>query len=96
MTKSLNRRAFLKLVSMAGTFAVVRGLLTSAKKVVVIGAGLAGLAAAWNLMENGYDVVVFEAQEIPGGRVKTVRESFKNGSYSEEVQSESLIVIAGP
>jgi monoamine oxidase len=53
------------------------------KRVVVLGAGLAGLAAAWNLMRRGYDVQVFEAQDIPGGRVKTIRKPFKKGGYAE-------------
>jgi monoamine oxidase len=86
---SLDRRTFLKLVSMAGT-----GMLAGAddpvpvraatgRRVVVLGGGLAGLASAWNLMHHGYDVVVLEAQAIPGGRVKTIRDPFTQGGYAE-------------
>ncbi|KAK7262722.1 hypothetical protein RJT34_30302 [Clitoria ternatea] len=39
--------------------------------VVVIGAGLAGLAAARQLMSFGYKVVVLEGRTRPGGRVYT-------------------------
>jgi phytoene dehydrogenase-like protein len=39
--------------------------------VVVVGAGLAGLAAAWHLHQAGLDVVVYEAQDGVGGRVRT-------------------------
>ncbi|GFR47273.1 hypothetical protein Agub_g8960, partial [Astrephomene gubernaculifera] len=44
-----------------------------AETVVVIGAGLAGLAAAQQLRQLGYRVVVLEARERPGGRVHTAR-----------------------
>jgi monoamine oxidase len=38
--------------------------------VVVVGAGLAGLSAARDLMNSGTDVVVMEARGRPGGRVE--------------------------
>ena len=38
------------------------------RRVVVIGAGIAGLTAAAQLAHRGYDVQVFEKQAIPGGR----------------------------
>src|SRR5688500_6450841 len=84
MIQGVDRRAFLALLAMAGSAAAARGLTRSGgKKVVVLGAGLAGLSAAWNLQRNGYDVVVVEAQAIPGGRVKTIRKPFTNGGYAE-------------
>jgi monoamine oxidase len=53
------------------------------RRVVVLGAGLAGLGAALNLMRRGYDVIVLEAQERPGGRVQTVRDGFRRGGHAE-------------
>lgn len=41
-------------------------------RVVVVGAGFAGLAAAWELARQGVAVVVFEARERVGGRVWSV------------------------
>ncbi len=38
---------------------------------VVVGAGLAGLCAARHLTANGVDVVVLEAEDVVGGRVRT-------------------------
>lgn len=53
------------------------------KKVIVIGAGLAGLVCAYELGQAGYKVRVLEAQGHVGGRVKTVRQAFKNGQYAD-------------
>lgn len=41
------------------------------KKVIVIGAGMAGLAAAYELSKAGYDVKILERQDRVGGRIKT-------------------------
>ena len=50
--------------------------------VIVIGAGLAGLAAALTLHEARLDVLVLEARHRVGGRVYTMRE-FPEGQYAE-------------
>eukprot|EP01147_Barroeca_monosierra_P005340 gene5340-8860_t len=44
------------------------------KKVIVIGAGIAGLASARQLLELGFDVRILEAQSRIGGRIWTYRE----------------------
>lgn len=54
-----------------------------AKKVVVVGAGLAGLSAAYELTRAGHDVTILEARTRPGGRVHTLREPFSDGLYAE-------------
>ena len=57
--------------------------MRDAHKVVVIGAGLAGLSAAHELMQAGYDVTLLEARMRPGGRVHTLREPFSDGLHAE-------------
>ncbi|RCJ42654.1 amine oxidase [Nostoc minutum NIES-26] len=52
-----------------------------AHKTIVIGAGLAGLSAAYELVKAGCDVQVFEAQQRVGGRVYTAQMS--GGQYGE-------------
>jgi uncharacterized protein with NAD-binding domain and iron-sulfur cluster len=43
-----------------------------AKKVVVLGGGVAGLSAAHELIERGFDVEVYEALPIPGGKARSI------------------------
>lgn len=52
-------------------------------RVLVVGAGLSGLAAAFELERAGHDVTVLEARTRPGGRVHTVRDPFADGLYTE-------------
>lgn len=49
--------------------------------VVVVGAGMAGLTCALDLIEAGANVVVLEAGRRPGGRVRTV--VFDDGRWAE-------------
>jgi monoamine oxidase len=50
--------------------------------VAVVGAGLAGLAAAYELVTVGFDVVVYEARRSVGGRVLTF-DNFVPGRFIE-------------
>src|SRR5438094_10285995 len=51
--------------------------------VLVAGAGLAGLAAARDLLTRGANVTVLEARDRVGGRVWTVRDGFAEGQHAE-------------
>jgi monoamine oxidase len=54
-----------------------------AQRVIVLGAGMAGLCVAYELQKLGHTVSVLEAQTRPGGRVRTLRECFAPGLYTE-------------
>ena len=53
------------------------------KRVVIVGAGMAGLVAAWELARAGHEPIVLEARARVGGRVHTLREPFTDGLYAE-------------
>jgi monoamine oxidase len=55
----------------------------SDSRIVVIGGGLAGLAAAHALMEAGREVTLLEAQTLPGGRIRTARDTYPAGLAAE-------------
>jgi monoamine oxidase len=63
----VSRRQFV-----AAAFAVPQ---RSGQRIVVLGGGLAGLAAAYELQQLGHTVTVVEAQSRPGGRVRTLRDN---------------------
>ena len=41
------------------------------KRIAVVGAGPAGLSAAWTLLEAGADVTVYERSSVAGGKLRT-------------------------
>jgi monoamine oxidase len=53
------------------------------RRVVVVGAGLAGLTTALDLEAAGWDVVVLEARDRVGGRVHTLYSPFTQGLHAE-------------
>lgn len=67
------RREFLRGTLALGSLALLSNRLVRAgspgRRVVVVGAGFAGLAAAYELSSAGYEVTVVEARKRAGGRV---------------------------
>lgn len=41
-------------------------------KVVILGGGVAGMSAAHELAERGFEVSVYEAREVPGGKARSM------------------------
>ena len=71
----------------------------SGVRVVILGAGLAGLTIAYELGKVGYDCRVLEARPRPGGRVFTVRRgtvSEEDGPGQTAAFDEGLYFNAGP
>ncbi|KAI3675416.1 hypothetical protein L1987_85006 [Smallanthus sonchifolius] len=70
--------------------------------VIIIGAGLAGLAAAWQLLAFGFKVIVLEGRNRPGGRVYTQKMGEKDnyaavdlgGSVITGIHANPLGVLA--
>jgi monoamine oxidase len=70
----------------------------SGTRVIVAGAGLAGLAAARDLERDGASVTVVEARDRVGGRVLTIRDGFAHRQHAEAgadlIESEQTHVRA--
>jgi monoamine oxidase len=72
----MNRREFLRLASVAALSTPFTRYARAAKpsaSCVIVGAGLAGLSAAYRLNKAGWRVTIVEARERPGGRAWSYR-----------------------
>ncbi len=58
-------------------------------KTAILGTGLAGLTAAWDLLRKGYQITVFEPSDEPG---KKLKEIYGNRLPSEEIQNAFSIL----
>lgn len=72
----MKRSDFIKLLGLASAGMILSGMkgrlgYGEPKKVLVIGAGIAGLAAAKVLQDAGHEVIILEARERAGGRIWT-------------------------
>ena len=89
---NISRRKFIKKSGAGVAVATITPLVTarvfssapeSDRRVLIIGAGLAGLSCAYELKQAGFDVILLEARTRPGGRVRTYRDPFADGLYAE-------------
>ncbi|MGH9841055.1 MAG: flavin monoamine oxidase family protein [Blastocatellia bacterium] len=79
----LSRRQFLLATGASVIGATVVNAQNRPQRVLIAGAGLAGLSAAYQLAKAGYQVTVIEARTRHGGRVFTLRDQFADGLYVE-------------
>lgn len=77
----LNRREFIAFSSIA---LLSHPIVARHKtRVIVAGAGLSGLSAAYELSQRGYEVTVIEGRDRLGGRVFTLKKPFVDGQFVE-------------
>src|SRR5215470_16870484 len=94
MSKAIGRRQFIKGIGLGAMGLALLPDIARAEKrgglklqgtpqnVVILGGGLAGLSAGYELKRAGHHVTILEARNSPGGRVRTIRD-FANGQYAE-------------
>ena len=93
MSRFMDRREFLRAAGMGAAGFAIPGVSVAQRRtaitanrrqsVVVLGAGLAGLAAGYELKRAGHSVTLLEARDTAGGRVRTLRDPFSDGLYVE-------------
>ena len=95
MKNQQSRREFLKLSALASSMLITQPIQALSihdkwnlkrgkkQKVLILGAGMAGMSAALELIKLGHDVAVIEGQTRAGGRVKTLRSPLADGLYAD-------------
>jgi len=69
-------------------------------KVAILGAGIAGLVAAYEMRKAGFDCTLLEARQRPGGRTWTIRRGakveFTDGAVQQCAFDDGQYLNAGP
>src|SRR5262245_14541894 len=79
----MQRRDVLKLGGAAAVKPMSSVAAMRSKTVIVMGAGIAGLACAYELKRRGHEVTVLEASGRAGGHVRTFHDPFADGLYAD-------------
>jgi len=61
------------------------------KRVAIIGAGPAGLSAAYDLSQAGYDITIFEREDSAGGVVKHIIPNFRINKFAMDKEIAVLV-----
>ena len=64
------------------------------RRIVIIGAGIAGLAAAEILLKRGFAVTVLEKEEMPGGQINTAAACNLKGKLSWAIEDRLAVLDA--
>jgi protoporphyrinogen oxidase len=70
--------------------------MPSSKSVIVVGAGISGLACAYRLRQRGLDVTLLEAGDAPGGLIGGTRSDgflFESGPQSFQLTDALSAVV---
>jgi monoamine oxidase len=90
----------LPLAAVASTLPALPGDFGAGKKVVILGAGITGLVAAYELRKAGFSCTVLEARARPGGRAWSVRNGtkveFTDGTVQQCTWEPGHYLNAGP
>jgi monoamine oxidase len=79
----LARSGALTAGAMAAGWPVQAARAAGGPRIVVVGAGLAGLTATYRLQQAGYSPQLYEASDRAGGRCWTIRGQFDDGQIAE-------------
>ena len=65
------------------------------KHVIIVGAGMSGLVAAYELKKAGYSVDILEMSQRYGGRVKTLsqKDGYDRGLHTDGKQKNKIYII---
>src|ERR1051325_5974491 len=86
MSKLINRRDFIKEIGLSAAALSLMPRLAKAERrgniklkgqpqnIVILGGGLAGLAAGYELKRAGHSITILEARKFAGGRLQTIRD----------------------
>lgn len=99
--RSMAALGMLGVSNLAGCTSASSQMAGDGNKVVILGAGIAGLTAAYELDKLGYDCTILEATRRAGGRNLTVRsgdviEEFNNTQTVEFDDEDYLYANMGP
>lgn len=86
LERPVSRRQFIRTTGAIAAASAFAGCATTSprsKSVVIVGAGIAGLTAAYRLQQAGIPSRIYEASNRVGGRMYSIRNFFGDGQVAE-------------